>query len=404
MTQAANTSLGQPLSGVRVVELAGMVSGPLASCILADQGADVIKVEPPGLGDMLRHVGFRRGGLSAIFATVNRNKRSLAVDIRNDEGRDLVRRLAGTADVVIENFRPGVLDALGLGATDLRSGNERLLYASVSGFGRSGPYAKYPAYDSVIQALSGMTALQASVEGGTPALVQTVLCDKVAALQAAQAISAALFARERGAGGGHLELSLLGTTLAFLWPDGMEAQTFLGDGVTAPATGMRDIAQVHPTRDGFVTLMAVSDDQFAGLCRALRRPGLMEDERFAHVQQRLDHAREIAGLVREALADLDTEGAWRRLRDEGVPAAPALSPDAVLADPHVLETRLFREIEHPQAGALRTPRPAVDFGSAADHRIRPAPALGEHGDEILAELGVARGDVERLRSAGVIGG
>ena len=223
-----------------------------------------------------------------------------------------------------------------------------------------------------------MAALQADEEGAAPALVQTVVCDKVAALHAAQAICAALLARERGAGGQHLELSLLGTTLAFLWPDGMEAQTLVGEGVTAPATRMRDIAHIHPTRDGFVTVMAVSDEQFHGLCRALRLPEIARDPRFQSLQGRLDHARALAGPVRDALGRLATREACERLVAEGVPVAPASSPEAVLTDPHVLETRLFREIDHPRAGRLRTPRPAVDFGGVAPPpagaraRARPA--------------------------------
>ncbi len=394
-------STRQPLTGIRVVDLTSMVSGPLATCILADQGADVIKVEPPGTGDLLRHMGFSRGGMSAIFATVNRNKRSLALDLQRPRGRDLARQLVRDADVFIQNFRPGVMEALGLGEAELRAESPQLIYTSISGFGRRGPYANHPAYDIVIQALSGMAALQAD-DGGPPDLVQTVVCDKVTALHAAQAICAALLARERGAGGQHLELSLLGTTLAFLWPDGMQGQTFRGDGVTVPKTGMRDIAHVHPTRDGFVTLMAVSDEQFHGLCCALRLPKLEGDPRFQSVDGRMEHARELADLVRDTLSGFTTGEACERLRDEGVPAAPALSPEAVLTDPHVLETRLFQEIEHPLAGPMRTPRPAVDFGNANGLPLEPAPGLGGHSVEILTELGVSSSELQQLLEDGVV--
>jgi len=395
-------STTQPLAGVRVVDLTSMVSGPLATCILADQGAQVIKVEPPGTGDLLRHMGFRRGAVSAIFATVNRNKRSLALDLQKPRGRALARQLVRSADVFVQNFRPGVVEELGLGEAELRAASPDLVYASISGFGSRGPYAKHPAYDIVIQALSGMATLQADEEGGTPALIQTVVCDKVAAIHAAQAICAALLARERGAGGQHLELSLLGTTLAFLWPDAMEAHTLMGDGVTVPRTGMRDIAQVHPTRDGFVTLMVVSDEQFRGLCRALRSPELEGDPRFESLDARLEHARELSGVVGVALSGFGTHEACERLREEGVPAAPALNAEAVLTDPHVVETRLLREIHHPQAGPMRTPRPAVDFGGVDPPPLVPAPVLGQHSIEILTELGIPRSELQRLCEDGLV--
>jgi crotonobetainyl-CoA:carnitine CoA-transferase CaiB-like acyl-CoA transferase len=402
MSQRARASARQPLTGIRVVDLTSMVSGPLATCILADQGAEVIKIEPPGGGDLLRHMGYSRGGMSAIFASVNRGKRSLALDLQGPRGRGLARQLVRGADVFVQNLRPGAVEELGLGEPALRAAHPDLVYASISGFGRSGPYAQHPAYDVVIQALSGMAALQAEVEGGTPVLVQTVVCDKVAALHAAQAICAALLARERGAGGQHLELSLLGTSLAFLWPDGMQAWTLLGDGVAAPASGMRDIAQIHPTRDGFATVLAVSDEQFRGLCRALGAAGLAADPRFQSLRGRLDHARPLADAVRAALARLATSEACERLRQEGVPAAPALQPEAVLTDPHVLETRLFHEIDHPQAGALRSPRPAVDFAGVAPPTPRPAPALGQHSAEILAGIGVSGAELQQLLEDGLV--
>jgi crotonobetainyl-CoA:carnitine CoA-transferase CaiB-like acyl-CoA transferase len=391
-----------PLAGVRIVEFASMASGPFATSLLADQGADVIKLEAPGQGDLIRHMGYSRGGLSAIFNTLNRNKRSLAIDLRKPRGQEIARCLVGDADVFIQNYRSGVAESLGVGSAQLRGRDPRLIYVSISGFGSTGPYASHPAYDIVIQALSGLAVLQADPETDTPELVQTVVCDKVAALQAAQAISAALYSRERSGRGAHIELSLLDATLVFLWPDGMEAQTLIGEGVAIPTTGMRDVAQIHATRDGHITLMVVSDDQFRGLCRALARPDLVDDPRFATLGGRLEHARELGLEVAGAVAGFESEPICTRLREQAVPAAPILSPEALLGDRHILASGLIQELEHPIAGRLRTPRPAARFEGASSPPLRPAPALGEHTREILGELALASAEIDSLAEAGVI--
>ena len=224
-----------PLEGIRVIDLTTMVSGPLASSILGEQGAEVIKVEMPGTGDLIRHIGSSRGGLSAIFATLNRNKRSVVLNLREPRGRELLERLLEGADVFMQNFRPGVMAGMGFGEPELRRLNPELIYVSINGFGETGPYAQRRVYDIVIQALSGLAASQADPQTGTPDLVRNIVCDKVTAVSAAQAISAALFARERGAGGQHVRLAMLDSTIAFLWPDGMQSLTYLGEGATPPA-------------------------------------------------------------------------------------------------------------------------------------------------------------------------
>jgi crotonobetainyl-CoA:carnitine CoA-transferase CaiB-like acyl-CoA transferase len=396
------SSSAGPLAGVRVIDFTSMVSGPFATSLLADQGADVIKLEAPGTGDLLRHMGYSRGGLSAIFNTVNRNKRSLVVDLHDERGVEIVRRLVGTAQVFIQNYRPGVCDALGVGEPDLRRDDAGLVYVSISGFGREGPYASHPAYDVIIQALSGMAVLQADPQTGSPDLIQTVLCDKVAALLAAQAISSALFARERSGQGRHIELSLLDAALAFLWPDGMEAQTLLGEGVTVPATGMRDVARIHATKDGHLTLMVVSDDHFAGLCRALSLPDLANDPRFRDVVSRMENGRELNREVGATLARLERDAICARLREEGVPAGPVLTPEDVVADPHVRATEVLEQIAHPLSGLLRTPRPAARFDGFRSPELRPAPALGQHSREILTELHLRPSQIDSLAGAGVV--
>ena len=394
-----------PLAGVRVIELAAMVSGPLATSILADQGADVIKVEAPGVGDGIRLMGSSRGGMSAIFNTVNRSKRSVVVDLRKPEGRDLVQRLADGADVFVQNFRPGAVETLGLGEGELRRRNPGLIYVSISGFGRRGPYASHTAYDIVIQALSGMAALQGddpTGESGVPTFMRTVVCDKITAVHAAQAISAALLARERGAGGQHIEVSLLDASVAFVWPDGMETHTYVGEGVTAPAT-MWGLVGIHQTRDGWMTFLAINDEEFRGLCAALDGPELAADERFVTLDGRLQHSGALMAIIRAALAIEPTDALCERLRREGVPCAPVLAPEAVADDEQVRAVELIVEIDHPVAGRVRMPRAVARFGGTPLGGLAPAPALGQDTDEILAELGLSPAEIGALRRNGVVG-
>ncbi len=391
-----------PLAGVRVIDLTAMVSGPLATAVLADQGADVVKVEPPGTGDLIRHIGTSRGGLSAIFSTINRNKRSIVLDLAAPRGRDLLLRLVAGADVFVQNFRPGVAERMGLSEKALREACPDLVYVSISGFGETGPYADRRVYDIVIQALSGMADSQADPETGAPELVRNIVCDKVTAWCAAQAITAALFARERGAGGQHVKLSMLDASVAFLWPDSMQGHTYLGEGATAPAH-LAGFLSVRRTADGYMTIFAIADAEFAGLCRAVERPDLIGDSRFADTTARMKNADALARVLDEATGRRTTAELCARLEAEDVPHAPVNRLAELHADPQVVENGLVLEIEHPAAGRLRTPRPVARFARTPAAVRCAAPSLGEHGAEILAELGVSAAEIEALQSDGVVG-
>ncbi|MDX2378812.1 MAG: CoA transferase, partial [Acidimicrobiia bacterium] len=234
-TQTASARTG-PLSGFRILDLTANMTGPYATMILAEQGAEVVKIEPPG-GEVIRSVGTGRPGLSVYFANLNRGKRSIVVDLKKDAGRALVRRLAVGAEVFVQNFRPGVIDEMGLGAEVMRAADPALVYVSISGFGRIGPYAEAPAYDHVVQALSGMAARNAHPKVGEPALVRHGVVDKTTGLLASQAITAALLARERTGLGDHVELTMVDAALHYLWPDGMMNHTTLDEDPHLPDLG-----------------------------------------------------------------------------------------------------------------------------------------------------------------------
>jgi crotonobetainyl-CoA:carnitine CoA-transferase CaiB-like acyl-CoA transferase len=391
-----------PLEGVRVVDATAYIAGPLATMMLGDQGADVIKVEPPGLGDTLRLLGSLRGGMSAFFATSNHSKRSVTLNLRDERGRALLERLVATADVFAQNFRPGVVERLGIDYEALRAVRPDLVYVSISGFGESGPYARQPVFDNVIQALSGMATAQALGEDGEPDLIRHVVCDKATALTAAQAVTAALFARERGAGGQHVRVAMLDAAVAFFWPDGMMNHTWLGEGgATLPPIGR--VYRAFPTSDGWITISAVTDAQFAGACRALGRPELVGDPRYKTLPDRVAQLPQLVAELAEVTRTRTTAAWCERLLAEDVPHAPLHALDRLHEDPQLIENRTLVESEHPRAGRMREPRPPARFERTPAAIGRPAPAAGEHTDEVLAELGVDADEQAALRDNGVIG-
>ena len=391
-----------PLDGVRILDMSIAATGPYAVTLLADQGADVVKVERPGIGDIGRWVGVSVNGMSALFLMCNRGKRSIAVDVHTEEGRDIVRRLARDVDVVVQNFRPGVVERLGVGYDDLRAGNPNLIYASLSGFGPDGPYAAKGAYDTVIQAYGGFAANQADRTDGVPQFLRQTAADKITALYASQAITAALFARERGAGGQHLHLSMLDAVVSFLWVDAAGNEVLLLADGSQPSSF---VATFRPLRftDGWGIATPTSDADFAGMCRAFGVGGY-DDPRVATIGERNKH-REVSNKLVEqcyaAAAQMSTEQAMARLEAERVPCGVVVPPDELAADPHAQAIGLLLESEHPTVGPVRQPRHPVQFDVTPATHGSPAPDLGQHTDEILASIGM--GDrVDDLRANGVV--
>jgi crotonobetainyl-CoA:carnitine CoA-transferase CaiB-like acyl-CoA transferase len=390
-----------PLCGYRIVDLSTNVSGPLATMMLADQGADVVKVEAPQGGDATRAGANRRGGLAASFLNNNRNKRAIAVDLKHPHGREAVLRLAARADVFVQNFRPGVAERLGVGEEAVRAVAPKIVYVSLSGFGESGPYAQKPVYDPLIQAFSGLATIQAGSDTARPRLVRTILPDKLTAITAAQAITAALLARERSGEGQHVRLSMLEAVLAFLWSSDMASQTFVGD---EPA--QQEVASaldlIYQTADGYITVAVQTDRQWAALARALGRPEWLDDPRFKTPALRQQNIDERLRLTQQALRARPT-AAWLRLLTEAdVPCAPVLTRNEVIRHPQVHSLGIVVEYEHPAAGRLRQARPAARFSRTPAAIRHGAPALGEHTREVLSELGYSAAEIAALQAEGAI--
>ena len=289
-----------PLDGVRVIDLSTMISGPLATMLLGDQGADVIKVEAPGSGDLVRRLGTNKRGMAPTFATVNRNKRSVVLNLREKRGRELLEKLVATADVFVQNFRPGTTDRMGIGEVDLRKIRPDLIYVSISGFGESGPYAGKRVYDPLVQALSGLATIQADRDSGRPQMVRLIIPDKLTAMTAAQAITAALFVRQRTGKGEHVRLSMLDAMVSFLWPEGMASYTWVGD---ESERSRPQLAQdlVFETTDGFMTAGTVSDAEWEAFARGVDHPEWLEDERFSTPAGRVTYVTERLDLMAHRL-------------------------------------------------------------------------------------------------------
>lgn len=388
-----------PLSGIRIVDLTSMISGPVATMMLGDQGADVIKVEPL-TGDLVRSMGPNRAGLTSGFISANRSKRSLAVNLKSEQGMAVVKKLVATADVFVQNFRPGAIIRMGLGEDVVRELRKDIVYVSISGFGETGPYAHKRVYDPVIQALCGLADIQKDSETGRPKMVRTIIPDKTTSVTAAQAITAALFARERTGEGQHVKLAMLDTMVAYLWPEGMAGFTFIGKEVKAArAQFAQDL--VFETTDGYITAGAVSDTEWQGMCVALEHEEWLDDERFNTTNGRIINVKERLAMTAEVLVTRSSKEWLERLDREGVPCAPVLQRHEVFDHEQIRANEMVEEFDHPVAGRIRQPRPAARFDKTPAAMQRHAPTLGQHTRELLEELGV---DPTPLYDAGVVAG
>lgn len=371
-----------PLAGIKVIDLTSVISGPMCTMALADQGADVIKVERSE-GDYTRHLATRRGGHSASYLNNNRNKRSIVVDLKDAKDLAALKTLIRTADVFIQNFRPGVADRLGLGYEALRDLNPKLIHMSIAGFGFAGPLTNKPVYDPLIQAVSALTTVQAGSDTERPRLVRTILPDKLTAVQASQAITAALFARERSGEGQKVTLSMLDTVAAFLWASDMNGHTFVGDEMEVEESqSFSDL--IYDVKGGYLSISIMQDKHWEALAVATGQPDILKDPRFVDAEQREINRDARLQLTQDIVRDLDRDVLLSALEAAGVPCAPVLTRRQMREHPQLAANETFIEYEHPTAGRLRQARnPAVFHGTPAQN-MRPAPELGEHTDEIFS--------------------
>jgi crotonobetainyl-CoA:carnitine CoA-transferase CaiB-like acyl-CoA transferase len=389
-----------PLEGVRIIDLSAVISGPMATQILADQGADVIKVEAPGPGDIVRYLGPTKNGVNAMFTAVNRNKRGIVLNLKSPEGRQVLIDLVKTADVLVENFRPGALERLNLDYAHLKTINPGLIYVSMSGFGDTGPYAKRRVYDPVIQATSGFSDTQANAATGEPQLIQTLAVDKTMAITAAQAITAALYAKARGRGGRLVEINMLDTAIAFLWPDAYYNLVFEEGANRSP--DFSSFYSIRKTKDGYITMIAISDDEFRATCRAIGRPDIADDPRFKSVFDRMQNAKPMTDLISSVVADFATAEIMARLEAEDVPHARVLKRAEVLTNEQVAANATITTFADPRAGKMRQARNPAHFDGEPLPIRRHAPAIGEHTDEVLRELGKTAEEIAKLRAGSAI--
>ncbi|HEX3881967.1 MAG TPA: CoA transferase [Stellaceae bacterium] len=389
------------LHGFKIVDLTQNVAGPLCTMILADEGAEVIKVEPLEGGDHTRLSGQRRAGFAASFLNNNRNKRSICIDLKAPEGVALVKRLCEGADVFMQNFRPGVVERLGLGEDEIRAVSPKIVYASVSGFGEIGPYAGKPVYDPVIQAYSGLATVQAGSDEARPRMLRTILPDKLTAITASQAVTAALLARERTGEGQHVRLSMLEAVLQFLWASDFGDQTFVGD-----EPGKQEAASstdlVYETADGWITVAVQTNAQWVALTGALGKPEWLEDPRFRTPALRQQNVDDRLRLTQEVLKTGKSADWLDRLTKAQVPCAPVLTRNQVMRAPQVEALGLVVETAHHKAGKLRQTRPAARFSRTPSEIRRGGPGLGEDTGAILSELGLSATEIAALREVGVV--
>ncbi len=361
-----------PMAGVRVVDMSQVISGPLAAAWLADQGADVIKIEDAG-GDPARTIGPRKDDMSALYFAVNRGKSGRVVDLKSEAGKREVCELIKTADVLLQNFRPGVAERLGFGYEAVAALKPDIVYCSISGFGDEGPRAKGRAYDGVVQAVAGVAACQAG-PNGEPDLVRSYICDKTTSLIAAQAIAAALFARARTGKGQRVDINMLDAAIAFIWPEGMWNHAFM-DEAPAPQPEVSAGYRLWRTKDGHIALSSLQQVEFEATTRALGIPEVARDPRFSSIVERMKNREAYQAIAEKALAQWPTLELEKRLAAEDAPGGRVNSRASLIEEPQALANGTFVEVDAGELGRVRAPRHPVRFSATPVAPPRPAPRL-----------------------------
>ena len=391
------------LDGVKVLDLTQIMAGPFCTMLLADMGADVIKVEKPGGGDDVRRMGppFINGE-SAAFLGINRNKRSIVVDLKDQRGVELVRSMAEKSDVLVQNFRPGTLDRMGLGYEQVRSLNPALVYCTISGFGSTGPYAHRAGFDLVTQGMSGLMSVNGH-PGAPPAKVGVPITDLNAGMFATYGILTAYIHRLRTGRGQHVDTSLLESGVAYtIWESAVYFATGQVPAPTGSAHRLTAPYQAFRTSDGHINVGAANQSNWERLCRAIQREELIEDARFVEPADRMNNLTELVATLETTFLG-ERSSLWlEALEEAGVPAGPIYDMAQVYDDPQVQARQMIVEMEHPVAGRVKNIGIPVKLSGTPGGVRRPAPTLGQHTDEVLAGLGYSEAEVARLRNGGVV--
>jgi crotonobetainyl-CoA:carnitine CoA-transferase CaiB-like acyl-CoA transferase len=390
----------KPLDSITILEFSTMITASLAAMMMAEQGARVIKVEPLAMGDPMRYIGARKEDISALFANCNRGKESLRIDLKSEEGVAVIKAMITTVDVVIHNFRPGVMDKLGLGSEELRGINPKLIYTAISGFGTDGPMSSAPAYDPIIQAHAGVAATQG--KGDEPAFMRTLLCDKITGYTACQAVTSALFLRERTGIGQHIDLSMIDSGLFFIFLDGFQNHTLLSDDHERAGMLIDILYDPWVCSDGGVIISAGSYEMQRRFLTSLDMEHLLEDERFANFENLMRNIHILKGLVSERCRELSCSDMVERLRQADVPCAKVMTREEVLAQEQLSANGTVDIYDHPVAGLSRRILAPPLFGG---ERLEPgsgAPTHGQHTRAILESFGMSETDINKLSSDGVI--
>jgi len=389
----------KPLEGITILEFSTMITASFAAMQMCEQGARVIKVEPLTQGDPLRYIGASKGGISSLFANCNRGKEAIRVNIKEAEGQALIREMVPHVDIVIHNFRPGVMDKNGLGSDQLRALNPRLIYTAISGFGNTGPLSNAPAYDPIIQASAGITAAQGREE---PTFVRSLVCDKITAYTACQAVTSALYMREKTGEGQHIDLSMLDAGLFFIFPDGFQNHTLLDDDIE-PQPLLTDILyDITLTSDGGVTISAGTPDQQMRALIAIGMEHLLADERFDSQEKILANIDTFKELVNAEYMNHSTDEIVRRMKEADVPCARCLDRDEVLSQEQLVANDTVDVINHPLMGSLRLIKAPPRFGGEVLTPGTPSPAHGEHTREVLTSFAITDERVKKMFDEGVV--
>ena len=380
-----------PYKGVRVLELTSTVSGPFAGMMLADQGADVIKIEPPGIGDLARFMGTIKDGMGAMFSTLNRNKKCICLDFKNEEDLEVLKKLVSTADVLIENYRPGIVKKLGIDYESLSKINPDLIYCSISGYGQSGPYKEKKVYDPLIQGTVGIPLAQ---NNQSPELIRTIIYDKVTGLTSAQAISAALYQKAIGEGGQYLPISMMESALYYNWPDLMMNYTFDEGGVNIGE--LADLFEVYETNDGGVVLIIIANDEvFTKFCIVFDL-SLHLDEKYNNLVSRIINKEELTIEINKVTRSLSSKELEDKMDREGISASICNELNEVYQDPQVVEQGSITEIDHPELGIMRMPKPPANLKGQGSFPRSLAPILGHDNREVLSSINIDDDTIQRM--------